>query len=941
MNAFRSQRAILRSKQTVWLFCLLLSGVGFSFKAYGQANTSVLWGVDGANWNKDTSRLKNFTNVGYRSGSVPIPSATERPNLIDVTQPPYNAIPDDGIDDSAAFIHALADCAPNHAVYVPQGRYIITQRIVMNKNGVILRGEDMYATVLFFPKALEEVEIDQTGFDLSQDWKPQKTPGPSSGFIRVNGGVEKGIENLTLEFREERKMDHHCMKGSSAVAFAGDVSDSWIRNVRILNANEGITFSGGVRVSVLNILFDNFIGRPSIEGTSGKVRFVGHIGIGMSKARYCLFHNIEFRGDYYHEFDIIGVPSHSVVSNITGDNVDLHHHGGGANNNLYTNVSTGKGMGTNALDSTRGMHSETHWGIYGDGLLAPNFNPIEILNNHVFVGYGADFGSSITDNEALWIEAIDPAQLEPKNIYLAQLRHPSINKPLPEGPRPPEPPFSGKVVRVNPTDDMDRDRPTSAGSSVLSLSSTNLFKFDVSAYSIETVSRARLRLSIRNKRIDKLPVTVAAWSVLGDEWSEATPSTANLPALVAELDARHITYEAIESYYEFDVTAFVQEQVAAGDSIISLATKRKSGKGELSNFYSRTAGQAPELIIEMANDPVPGSPTPPKGMRTESLIGNILLNWDDNPEPDVVSYNVYRIRNASDAYGFPIAQGLLTSDFVDTASEAYWQIGRMRPDKVYRYLITAVDENGNESDFSTQFVGTARGPEDDNLPPVFQFESTSLGTIPRSEPFAGSLGGSVVEPEGEELFFVKVSGPDWLTIAYDGSLSGTPEVVDEGLNEFEVQVSAFGGQDFATIQIRVGDENLDMDGDGIEDNWEALYFPGTDIDGSADSDGDGVKDFFEYLYGSNPTGAETQSFKLEIENNIEGRGLVFKWQVQERFELNQHYAAFISSDLGEWRRLLDSEYSLTTTTSNGRRQVELELLQDHGNALFLRLKKHP
>lgn len=54
------------------------------------------------------------------------------------------------------------------------------------------------------------------------------------------------------------------------------------------------------------------------------------------------------------------------------------------------------------------------------------------------------------------------------------------------------------------------------------------------------------------------------------------------------------------------------------------------------------------------------------------------------------------------------------------------------------------------------------------------------------------------------LTFSKVSGPDWLTVAPDGALSGTPAQGDVGANRFTVRVTdAWGAYDEATLDIRV------------------------------------------------------------------------------------------------------------------------------------------
>jgi hypothetical protein len=69
--------------------------------------------------------------------------------------------------------------------------------------------------------------------------------------------------------------------------------------------------------------------------------------------------------------------------------------------------------------------------------------------------------------------------------------------------------------------------------------------------------------------------------------------------------------------------------------------------------------------------------------------------------------------------------------------------------------------------------------------------------------YNASLADNASDPEGDTMSFSKVSGPSWLSVASDGSLSGTPGAGDVGLNSFTVQVDATGGSDTATLEITV------------------------------------------------------------------------------------------------------------------------------------------
>jgi len=70
--------------------------------------------------------------------------------------------------------------------------------------------------------------------------------------------------------------------------------------------------------------------------------------------------------------------------------------------------------------------------------------------------------------------------------------------------------------------------------------------------------------------------------------------------------------------------------------------------------------------------------------------------------------------------------------------------------------------------------------------------------------YSASLADDASDPESDPMTFSKVDGPDWLAVASDGTLSGTPGVGDLGANVFTVQVADDnGGTETATLNITV------------------------------------------------------------------------------------------------------------------------------------------
>jgi subtilisin-like proprotein convertase family protein len=90
-----------------------------------------------------------------------------------------------------------------------------------------------------------------------------------------------------------------------------------------------------------------------------------------------------------------------------------------------------------------------------------------------------------------------------------------------------------------------------------------------------------------------------------------------------------------------------------------------------------------------------------------------------------------------------------------------------------------------------------------NSVPLFSADPIGKSAAPVNGVFSGTLTGNASDPNSQALTFSKVSGPSWLSIAANGTLSGTPQLADLGLNRWAVQVSSSGGTDTAILLIDV------------------------------------------------------------------------------------------------------------------------------------------
>ena len=81
-----------------------------------------------------------------------------------------------------------------------------------------------------------------------------------------------------------------------------------------------------------------------------------------------------------------------------------------------------------------------------------------------------------------------------------------------------------------------------------------------------------------------------------------------------------------------------------------------------------------------------------------------------------------------------------------------------------------------------------------NVPPVFASQVVKAADAEEDSMYAGSLSGSAVDVNtGDALRYKKLDGPSWLSIAPDGTLSGTPENRHVGTNQFKVEASDGSG----------------------------------------------------------------------------------------------------------------------------------------------------
>ena len=641
-------------------FIPLLCLVGLSGFHHGIfAETSKLWGEKGELWERD-GLLRDFTEVGYRQGGIPIP---DWPVGVSVTD--FGAMGDGLHDDTQAFRDAIAACPERHAILVPKGTYRITEQIVLksdDKSYFVLRGEDRFESVLWFPHYLAEIA------ELPPGKKSRGQNPLNLGFFWFDGGTHRSFENLSFVFRDQPAGNHWEFIGANAIYFSG-VTDSWIRNVYFKNTYEAIRLWGTDtrNISVINAIFDQYIDRGSR---------VGHIPIAVSSSD-SLFHNILLTGKWHHDILTHQAPQGNVWSRFRGPAIEIDHHSAGSDFGLFTEIDTGVGS-TNQYDFYG--DNETYWNIRSD--LEVSFSNSE--NKNVIVGVNTSDKSTAGEN--FWHENITPDRLIPSNLYLAQLD--LVGKPRPIDKPLFVPDQSGEVLVVPLTEagplrmGAAADKNFEGGFLVAKITYQDkntekfLLKFDLSEHTRGEVPRATLRLYA--EKLGSLRVL----SVEDDSWNSSTVTFNSAP--VGNIQQSVNPSPVSPNWVDVDLTEFVRNQMG-GDRVVSVLVE-SSKKGMGGKFASKGSMFQPRLIIEPEH--TASYPVAPTGLRVTPVQGGVLVDWDDSTESDFKSYTLYRTP-VVDKELEVFAGGLVDSEFEDKL---------VNPGTRYTYFVTATDTGTRESE---------------------------------------------------------------------------------------------------------------------------------------------------------------------------------------------------------------------------------------------------
>ncbi len=242
--------------------------------------------------------------------------------------------------------------------------------------------------------------------DIRPEWNPEV-------LIYQPDVVASGIEDLTFEFPGRTYGGHFTELGFNAVAFSG-TAHCWARNLVITNSDSGIFAAG--RFCTLDRIVLNTRGAVANDGC------FGHHGFTLSGHDNLL---TRFRIDQRFIHDIsVERGDGNVASRGSGTDLCLDHHKRAPYENVFTDIDLGAGTrmwksgggadlgrecgARGTFWNIRAAKPQQHPGAFGP----PSINLVAVTSS----------SATVTENDGIWFENIDPSRIDPPDIHEAQLK---------------------------------------------------------------------------------------------------------------------------------------------------------------------------------------------------------------------------------------------------------------------------------------------------------------------------------------------------------------------------------------------------------------------------------------------------------------------------------------------------------------------------------------
>ncbi|HEV7299861.1 MAG TPA: DNRLRE domain-containing protein [Tepidisphaeraceae bacterium] len=199
-------------------------------------------------------------------------------------------------------------------------------------------------------------------------------------------------------------------------------------------------------------------------------------------------------------------------------------------------------------------------------------------------------------------------------------------------------------------------------------------RFDLTT--ITTVEDAKLRLYGRNSDAAPENVVVHVYQAANETWQEMSIDWLNQPGFTGSSLDNVTVPDNVLRWYEFDVTAVVAAQKAAGATSVSFELRSPFYSTSLPIFNSSDASSNQPRLVVVASSPVTTPPTAPSNLTaTAASPTQVNLAWTDNASDE----GGFRVERSTDGTAFtplpgmPLAPNVTTySDSTVVAGTRYW-----------------------------------------------------------------------------------------------------------------------------------------------------------------------------------------------------------------------------------------------------------------------------
>src|SRR5882762_7784372 len=219
---------------------------------------SSLWGVSGEKWDA-ASRLPDFSYAGYHAGEANIPNGPAKWDF----KRDFHARGDGRTDDSSALLNAIQSIDAG-VLFIPEGTYVIAQRIDISKGNFVLRGAGSNKTILLFPNSLTDLFGNKAKGTEQSQWALRP------GFVNITGKDPTNVETRLATVTAPAKRGDRTLQVSNNISVSkGD----WIRLVES-DPEKGGPDAG----SLIHYLYGELMPPgPGLIGTPHVVRFLSRV----------------------------------------------------------------------------------------------------------------------------------------------------------------------------------------------------------------------------------------------------------------------------------------------------------------------------------------------------------------------------------------------------------------------------------------------------------------------------------------------------------------------------------------------------------------------------------------------------------------------------------------------------------------------------------------